>query len=154
MNFLHFSSIGAAADGACLAPNPIGMGREDAGHTLRGVYVLLVDGDARHRTILRDVLRYCGAWVHEVTDVDDGLAVLGETTPMAIVVAVREAGDETWRLVRGVRTMRPEHGGKLPAVGVGPSHLETEALAEGFDAYLPEPIEAWRLCGAVAELTE
>jgi CheY-like chemotaxis protein len=130
------------------------MGREEAGHALRGVYVLLVDSDSRHREILRDILRYCGAWVREVSDAEEGLAVLRETTPTAVVIAVREVGDEAWHLVRGVRAMRPEHGGKLPAVGVGPSRLQTEALAEGFDTFLPEPIEAWRLCGAVAELTE
>ena len=130
------------------------MGREEPSHTLRGVYVLLVDSDPRHRAILGDILRYCGAWVREVSDVDEALALLGETTPTAMVVAMRESGDEAPRLVRAVRALRPEHGGKLPAVGVGPSRREMDALAEGFDVYLPEPIEAWRLCGAVAELTE
>jgi len=130
------------------------MEREDAARALRGIYVLLVDDDFRHREILRDILRYCGAWVREVNDAEEALAVLRETTPSALVVTVRERGDAAWVLLRGLRAMRPEHGGKLPAVGIGPATLGTQALAEGFDAYLPEPIEAWRLCGAVSELTE
>jgi CheY-like chemotaxis protein len=130
------------------------MEREDASQTLRGVYVLLVDDEPRHRDILRDILRYCGAWVREVNDAEEALAVLRETTPTALVVTVRASGDGAWTLLRGVRAMRPEHGGKLPAVGVGPPGLRSQALAEGFDVYLPEPIEAWKLCGAVSELTE
>jgi len=133
---------------------PIGMEREDAARSLRGIYVVLVDDDFRHREILRDILRYCGAWVREVNDAEEALAVLRETTPSALVVTVREPGEAAWVLLRGLRAMRPEHGGKLPAVGVGRAALGTQALAEGFDAYLPEPIEAWRLCGAVSELTE
>ncbi len=137
-----------------LLPVPIGMEREDANQSLRGVYVLLVDDDPRHRDILRDILRYCGAWVREVNSAADALAALRETTPTALVVSVRAPGDSAWTLLRGVRAMRPEHGGKLPAVGVGQAELARQARAEGFDAYLPEPLEAWQLCQAVADLTE
>lgn len=139
---------------ACPLLSLIGMERENASQSLRGVYVLLVDDDLRHREALRDILRYCGAWVREVDDAEQALAVLRETTPTALVVTVRGRGDAAWTLLRGVRAMRPEHGGKLPAVGVGQPALHSAALAEGFDAYLPEPIEAWTLCGAVSELAE
>src|SRR6185436_11709385 len=113
--------MSAAPDGPGLAPLPIGMEREAAGHMLRGVYVLLVDDDPRHRDVLREILRYCGAWVREANAAEDALAVLRETTPTALVVTVRAPGDAAWTLLRGVRSMPPEHGGKLPAVGVGPA---------------------------------
>ena len=130
------------------------MEREEAGHTLRGVYVLLVDDDPRHRDLMRDILRYCGAWVREADDPDEALAVLREATPTALVVSVRGDGEAAWRLLRGVRAMRPEHGGKMPAVAIGPAGLAGRAHAEGFEAYLGEPLEAWRLCRTVAELVE
>jgi len=130
------------------------MERQDANQSLRGVYVLLVDDDPRHRDILRDVLRYCGAWVREANGAEDALAVMRETMPTALVVTVRAPGDAAWRLMRGVRAMSPERGGKLPVVGVGPSDLARQARAAGFDCYLPEPVEAWHLCQAVADLTE
>jgi CheY-like chemotaxis protein len=130
------------------------MEREDAGHALRGVYVLLVDDNSQHRNALREILRYCGAWVREAASTEEALAVLRETTPTALVVAVRPPGDAAWLLVRGVRAMPPEHGGKMPIVGVGPVGLAVQARAEGFDGYLSEPIEAWALCRAVGELTE
>jgi CheY-like chemotaxis protein len=130
------------------------MEREHAAHNLRGVYILLVDDDPRHSGLIREILRYCGAWVREVASADEALAVLREATPTALVVYVRSPGAEAWRLLRGVRAMRPEHGGKIPAVAVGPEALAAPALAEGFEAYLSEPVEAWRLCRTVAELTE
>jgi len=132
----------------------IGMEREEAGHTLRGVYVLLVDDDPRHRELLHEILRYCGAWVREANSPAEALAVLREATPTALVVTVRASGDAAWTLLRGVRSMRPEHGGKMPVVAVGPAELATRARAEGFEAYLPEPLEAWQLCRTVADLVE
>jgi CheY-like chemotaxis protein len=116
--------------------------------------VLLVDDDPRHRDLMRDILRYCGAWVREADDADEALAVLREATPTALVVSVREPGDGAWRLLRGVRAMRPEHGGKMPAVAIGPPALAARARTEGFEAYLAEPLEAWRLCRTVADLVE
>jgi len=130
------------------------MEREDAGHALRGVYILLVDDNPAHRDALRDMLRYCGAWVREVATGDEALSVLRETTPSALVVVARFPGDAAWALVRALRAMRPEHGGKMPVVGVGPTGLAIEARAYGMDAYLAEPIDAWGLCRAVSELTE
>ena len=130
------------------------MERQDANQSLRGVYVLLVDDDPRHRELVRDILRYCGAWVREAPSTEGALAVLREATPTALVVSVRASGEAAWTLLRGVRAMRPEHGGKMPVVAIGPPTLAARARAEGFEAYLSEPLEAWRLCRTVADLVE
>ena len=130
------------------------MAGEEVGHTLRGVYVLLVDDNPRHRDVLREILQYCGAWVREAVSAQEALSLLRETTPTALVVAVRPPAAPAWMLVRAVRSMRPEQGGKMPIIGVGPDELAVQARAEGFDAYLSEPIEAWNLCRTVSELTE
>ena len=116
--------------------------------------MLLVDEEPQHRNLLRDVLRYCGAWVRDVAGVDEALAVLRETTPNVLVVVVRLTGETTWRVVRTVRALRPEHGGKMPVIGIGPLELAEKAREQELDAYLPEPIEAIALCEAVAQLTE
>ena len=130
------------------------MEREEAAGSLRGVYVLLVDDDAPHRMVLRDILRYCGAWVRDVAAGDEARGVLRETTPTALVVTVRGPGDLAWQFVRAVRALHPPHGGKLPVIGVGPESLAPQAREHGLDAYLAEPIEAMALCRAVMELTE
>lgn len=130
------------------------MEREDASRSLRGTYVLLVDEDLQHRNLLRDVLRYCGAWVRDAAGVEEALVVLRETTPNVLVVVVRLTGETAWRLVRTVRALRPEHGGKMPVIGIGAPGLAGMAREQGLDVYLPEPIDALALCRAVAELTE
>jgi CheY-like chemotaxis protein len=130
------------------------MEREEASHSLRGVYGLLVDDDPAHRAILRDVLRYCGAFVREVDSAGQAHAVLRETTPTVLVVRLRRRGDDTWALVRDIRAMRPEHGGKLTVIGVGPRGLRDDAQAQGVDGYVVEPLDAMVLCATVAELTE
>jgi CheY-like chemotaxis protein len=130
------------------------MEGEESGQVLRGVYVLLVDDNAQHRSMVRDILRYCGAWVRDADGADEAQAVLRETTPTALVVVVRPPGDVAWRLVDGIRGMRPEHGGKLPVIGVGPLTLASTAREHGLDAYVAEPLDAFALCRAVAEMTQ
>jgi CheY-like chemotaxis protein len=130
------------------------MDRQEASHSLRGVYVLLVDDQPAHRAILRDVLRYCGAFVREVDGAAEAHAVLRETTPTVLVVRLRRRGDDPWALVRDIRAMRPEHGGKLTVIGVGPSALTEDAQSKGVDGYVVEPLDAMALCRTVAQLTE
>lgn len=120
--------------------------------SLRGVYALLVDSDADNRAVLSSILRYCGALVREVTSTDEALAALRETTPGVLVIGVRVPADAAWALVRVLRALRPEDGGKIPAVGVGSVTEAGNARMNGFDGYLEEPIDPWALCRMVSEL--
>jgi CheY-like chemotaxis protein len=120
--------------------------------SLRGVYALLVDSNAEARTVLSSILRYCGALVCEVSTTEEALAGLRETTPGVVVVAIR-VPDDPWALIRGLRALRPEDGGKIPCVGVGAATEADPARMKGFDGYLEEPIDPWALCRMVAELT-
>ena len=82
-----------------LLSSPIGMASEEVGHTLRGVYVLLVDDNPRHRDVLREILQYCGAWVREAVSAQEAVSLLRETTPTALVVAESETAAESLTLV-------------------------------------------------------
>jgi len=121
--------------------------------SLRGTYALLVDSNVEARTILSAILRYCGALVREVPGPEEALAALRETTPGVLVVAIRPPADAAWRLIRGVRALRPEDGGKIPAVGVGAAAEASQARMNGFDGFLQEPIDPWAFCRMVSELT-
>lgn len=121
--------------------------------SLRGIYALLVDSDAENRAVLSSILRYCGALVREVTSTDEALAALRETTPGILVLGLRAPADAAWALVRLLRALRPEDGGKIPAVGVGAATEADNARMNGFDGYLEEPIDPWALCRMVSELT-
>jgi CheY-like chemotaxis protein len=121
--------------------------------SLRGIYALLVDSNAEARVILSSILRYCGALVREVRTTDEALAALRETTPGVLVIAIRAPADTSWTLIRRLRALRPEDGGKIPAVGVGAATEADRARMSGFDGYLEEPIDPWALCRMVSELT-
>ncbi|HET7343731.1 MAG TPA: hypothetical protein VFL90_19865 [Methylomirabilota bacterium] len=130
------------------------MGRHEFADSLRGVYVLIVDDNATRRQLLHEVLQYCGALVRDADGVEVAHAVLREVTPSVMVLAVGAPADEAWALVRFVRSRRLEHGGKMPAVAVGPGALADTARLNGVDAYVVEPVDAWALCRLVAEVTD
>jgi CheY-like chemotaxis protein len=121
--------------------------------SLRGVYALLVEADAGNRAALSAILRYCGALVRDVGTSDEAYTAMRETTPGVLVIGVRPPADMAWALIRGLRALRPEAGGKIPAVGVGPTAEADAARQNGCDGYLDEPIDPWALCRLVSELT-
>jgi CheY-like chemotaxis protein len=121
--------------------------------SLRGIYALLVDSNAEARVVLSSILRYCGALVREVNSTEEALAALRETRPGVIVVAIRAPADAAWSLIRKLRALRPEDGGKIPAVGVGMVAQADHARMNGYDGYIEEPIDPWALCRMVSELT-
>lgn len=121
--------------------------------SLRGIYALLVDSNAEARAVLRSILRYCGALVREVAYAEEALAALRETTPGVIIVGIRAPADAAWVLIRSLRALHPEDGGKIPAIGVGTAADADQARMHGFDGFLGEPIDPWALCRMVSELT-
>ena len=130
------------------------MGRSEYSDSLRGVYVLLVDDHVTRRQILHDALEYCGALVRVGTGGFAGAQdVLREVTPSALVLAVHPPGDEAWALLRSVRSMRLEHGAKMPVIAVGPEALAAAGRLNGVDAYVMEPVDVWAVCQIVADLT-
>lgn len=121
--------------------------------SLRGIYVLLVDSNAEARAVLSSILRYCGALVREVASTEEALAALRETTPGVVVVGIRTPADAAGVLIRNLRALRPEDGGKIPAIGVGTAAAADQVRLNGFDGFLAEPIDPWALCRMVSELT-
>jgi CheY-like chemotaxis protein len=140
----------------CLAPALLPyrrMARGEYSESLRGVYLLLADGNATRRQLLREVFLYCGALVREAADATGARDVLREVTPSVLVLAVQPPGDEAWGLLRFVRSMRLEHGAKMPVIGVGPAALAAAGRMNGMDAYVVEPVDPWALGRVVADLT-
>jgi CheY-like chemotaxis protein len=122
-------------------------------NSLRGVYALVVDADDETRAALIAILRYCGALVRGVASFEEGQEALRETIPGVLVLNVRPPADPAFAMIRGLRALRPEEGGKIPVVGVGAPAQADSARKDGCDGYLEEPIDPWALCRLVSELT-
>ena len=121
--------------------------------TLRGAYVLVVDGDKDRRMALTGILRYCGALVTPVETPPDALAVMRLLKPDAVVVDFSRPNDAAASFIDAVRALAPEDGGTVPTVAISDDvTAEADARDRGFDAQLSRPLNPWILCRVVSEL--
>jgi len=122
--------------------------------SLNGLHLLVVDSDAGGREIVAAILRYCGALVTEVGSPAEALEVMEVVKANVLVVRVRPKG-ATMKVVRRVRTLKPEAGGVIPVVAVttaGSGVTEDQARAAGFDAFIAMPLDPWMLCRLISSL--
>lgn len=121
---------------------------------LQGIQVLVVDDDADARDLLHAVLEYCGAQVVAAPSARTALTALDRMRPHVILCDLVMPGEDGYSLVRAVRrrvTLRTVPVIALTAYGF--DHAAEEALAAGFNAYLKKPVEPWKLCGTIANLS-
>jgi len=119
--------------------------------SLASVHVLVVDDDPASREELITLLRYCGALVTVAESDAEALRVLDTVKPDLVVIAVarRHRGEIT--LVRIVRARKPEASGVVPIVAVL-AQGETLDPRSGVTLQLTRPLDAWRVCRALASL--
>jgi CheY-like chemotaxis protein len=122
----------------------------DPVESIRGVYALIVDPDARRRELLAAILQYCGAYVRDSDSVDRALRLIGEIRPDVLVAEFASVGAA---LIGDLRRLKADRGGVVPAIALGAHGLEANALADGFDAFLPTPFVPWDLCRLVGSIT-
>src|SRR3989454_12460575 len=106
--------------------------------SLNGLHVLVVDRDADGREIVAAILRYCGALVTEVGSPAEALEVMEVVKANVLVVRVRPKG-ATMRVVRRVRTLKPEAGGVILVVAIataGSGGAQDQARAGGVQAFI------------------
>jgi len=122
--------------------------------SLNGLHLLVVDPDADGRELVAAILRYCGALVTEVASPAEALEVMQIVKANVLVVRVRAKG-ATMKVVRRVRTLKPEAGGVIPVVAIamaGSGASEEQARAAGFDAFIAMPLDPWMLCRLISSL--
>ncbi len=139
------------------ADEPSGRGSSpgDRPLPLDGIRVLVVDDDDDARTLLEDVLRERGAEVTGVGSAREGLAAVVRTRPDLVISDIAMPGGDGYELVRSVRALGPEQGGETPAIAVTAHTRDGDgkvAIAAGFQAYLPKPVELDALVARAVDL--
>jgi two-component system CheB/CheR fusion protein len=122
---------------------------------LDGVRVLVVDDEADTRELVREVLTRCGAEVVTATDAREGLQALERERFDVLVSDVVMPGQDGHDLIRAVRALPPERGGRIPALALTAyASIEDRdaALAAGFQQHAAKPVEPGDLAAAVAVL--
>jgi len=117
--------------------------------------VLVVDDDAGPRQLFRDVLEVAGARVTVAPSARLALAAIQCEVPDVLVSDIMMPEQDGYWLIRAVRGLASEHGGRIPALAITGDpgqHTPERALAEGFNAHLPKPFNVRELAATVARL--
>jgi PAS domain S-box-containing protein len=122
---------------------------------LAGVRVLVVDDDPDTRELVRHVLAGQQADVVTAATAARAMDVLRTGGVGVLVSDLAMPDGDGYELIRMVREMPVQYGGRVPAVALSALTRAEErdrALAAGFQAHLGKPVDAGELVGVVAEL--
>jgi signal transduction histidine kinase/CheY-like chemotaxis protein len=125
------------------------------GVPLEGARVLLVDDDSDTLEFLSAALMVAGAELRAVSSARAALDAMGCWRPDVIVSDIAMPQVDGYALIRAVRAMTPEAGGRTPAVALtalARPKDRTRALAAGFQTHLPKPVDPGELVLAVTSL--
>jgi signal transduction histidine kinase len=123
---------------------------------LEGLRVLLVDDDADALELLSMVLGRDGAEVIRARSANEAFELLRASHPDIIVSDIGMPGEDGHDLLRRVRALSAELGGRTPAIALTAfAQPRDEVLARqaGFDAYLSKPADPAEIVTSVATLT-
>jgi signal transduction histidine kinase len=122
---------------------------------LEGLRVLVVDDDPDARDLLTTVLRGCQADVTAVSNAAEALEAISRQKPDVLVSDIEMPGEDGYSLIRNVRALDVEHGGRIPALALT-AHARVEdrlrALSAGYKAHVAKPVEPAELVMVIASL--
>jgi len=127
--------------------------------SLEGVWALVVDDETDARELVATLLEQCGAKVTAVASAQEALAAVSseqQKGPDILISDVSMPEVDGYDLIRRIRELPPERGGRTPAVALtayGRSIDRIRALSAGFQMHMPKPVEPAELATVVASLT-
>ena len=130
-------------------------GAPKAGPRLDGMKVLVVDDEEDARMIVSEVLREHGAEVSWAASAAEGLEQLPSVRPDVILSDIGMPAMDGYALIRKIRSLPAELGGRTPAVALtayARSEDAQRALAAGYQTHVAKPVEPTLLATVVANL--
>lgn len=124
---------------------------------LSGVRVLIVDDEEDARALLRMVLEKHGAEVVAAASAQEALAAVERAAPDVLVSDIGMPEEDGYELIRRVRGLGPERGGRVPAAAVSAYAGEDsrrQALDAGFHLHVPKPVDPEELIKVVRDLAK
>ncbi|MBD0265722.1 MAG: response regulator [Tolypothrix sp. Co-bin9] len=123
---------------------------------LKGVRILVVDDDVDNLDFLVFLFEEYDAQVRAVTTANEALKILAHWQPEILISDIAMPLFDGYMLIRTIREMSKELGGKIPAIALTAYAVETDyeeiLLNAGFQKYMTKPIEPTTLAIAVAEV--
>ena len=154
---LPLAAIREAVRGDGDAPRPIADATLDNVPTLAGLRVLVVDDQAGARDAVTAVLEQRGARVAVAASSAEALEALATFRPDVLVSDVGMPGEDGYALIRKVRALPSDDGGRIPAAALT-AYARVEdrrrALLAGYQAHVPKPVAPAELVAVIAHLAE
>ena len=123
--------------------------------SLAGTHVLVVDDDEDTLEAVRHLLEQAGARVTAVGSAGAAFQALEGEPPDVLLSDIGMPGEDGISLIRRIRALDPERGGKVPAAAITaytqPADRE-RVLSAGYQAFLAKPVDPRELAAAVARL--
>jgi PAS domain S-box-containing protein len=127
----------------------------DCPEKLDGLKVLVVDDEADTRELLRAVLGRCGAEVTTAGSAEEALDLLKQSRPDVLVSDIGMPGEDGYELIKKVRALSSEDGGKIPAIALtayARAEDRLQVLRAGYQMHVAKPVELTELVAIVATL--
>jgi two-component system CheB/CheR fusion protein len=122
---------------------------------LDGTRVLVVDDEADARDALVGLLERYGAHVRPAASVAEAMAALETDLPDVLISDIGMPGEDGYELIRRVRLLPAEAGGRLPSLAVSAYATEEhrrKVMSTGFQKHLEKPVAPAELVAEVARL--
>ncbi|HZS08823.1 MAG TPA: ATP-binding protein [Blastocatellia bacterium] len=123
---------------------------------LAGLRVMLVDDDRDICEMLTIALTQCGAEVKAFSSAAETLEALGRWQPDVLVADIGMPDEDGYSLIRKVRALAPERGGRVPAMALtayAGAEDRRHVLEAGFQMHVAKPVLPIELAGIIARLT-
>jgi signal transduction histidine kinase/ActR/RegA family two-component response regulator len=123
--------------------------------SLAGLRILVVDDDPTAVDLNREILSQAGAEVRGCTSGTDALQILLQWRPAVLVSDIEMPGLDGYTLLRQIRALDPDQGGKTPAVALSAYDRPEDrvrSLRAGFNFHVSKPVEPDELTAIVASL--
>ena len=125
--------------------------------SLEGLRVLVVDDEADARELLTTILTQYGAKVTAVATAGEALETIQKSQLDVLVSDIGMPGEDGYTLIRKIRAIDPNQGGKIPAVALtayAGVQDQRQTLSAGFQIHLPKPVNPSQLATAIANLAK
>jgi PAS domain S-box-containing protein len=122
---------------------------------LDGIKVLLVDDEEDARVLLGDMLFERGAEVRAASSVREALDAFAAMRPDVVVSDIAMPDADGYALIRKIRSLPPEDGGRTPALALtayARGEDAQRAFAAGFQMHVAKPVHPSLLVTLVANL--
>ena len=105
--------------------------------------------------MLRVALEHCGALVTTAASAEEAKRVLENLRPHVLVSDIAMPEEDGFALLKKIRALPPERGGRIPAIALTAHSLvqdRLQSLRAGFQSHVPKPVVPEELVEVVASI--